>query len=71
MNRTIRLLRFCTEITLSALSLAAPAQELKFMPIDEGAKDANWLSYKSRILEAIERKNRPALMAAIDPKVDN
>jgi hypothetical protein len=54
----------------------AAAQELNanqasFAPIDEGAKDLNWQTYKTRLLAAIEKKNRQALIAAIDPNVDN
>jgi hypothetical protein len=59
-------------IVALAVSLAqAFAQDLAFTPIDEGAKDANWQAYKTRLLDALERKNRQALMAAIDPNVDN
>ena len=66
-------------IALCAIALWGPhtaAQELNvnqasFTPIDEGAKDPNWLAYKARLLAALEKKNRQALIAAIDPNVDN
>ena len=66
-------------IALRALALCSAhahaqqlnANEVAFVPIDEGAKDPNWLAYKARLLDAIEKKNRQALIAAIDPNVDN
>ena len=66
-------------ITVCAFTLWGPhtiAQELNanqasFTPIDEGAKDHNWLAYKARLLAALEKKNRQALIGAIDPNVDN
>jgi hypothetical protein len=66
--------RLSTGIVIFALAFSAPltlAQELRFAPIDEGAKDANWQAYKARLLAALEMKNRQALIAAIDPNVDN
>lgn len=47
------------------------AQELKFIPIDEGAQDRNWQTYKNQLLDALEARNRKVLLAAIDPNVDN
>ncbi len=44
---------------------------MRFGPIDEGASDANWQAYKSRLLEALETRDRASLIAAIDPNIDN
>ena len=67
-------LRSWIGIVATGLALAGSplcAQELGLAPIDEGAKDAQWQAYKTRFLEALEKRNRPALLAAIDPNVDN
>ena len=58
---------------LSAGAAAAlPSErEIPFAPIDEGTKDASWQAYKTRLLAALEAKNRQALLGAIDPNVDN
>lgn len=53
------------------LTSAAHAQVMRFAPIDEGARDSNWLTYKSRLLDALESRDRQALLAAIDAEIDN
>src|SRR5262245_33498163 len=62
-----------TFVACAAALAAAPVldQEMAFMPIDEGTKDAGWQAYKSRLLSTLETKNRKALLAAIDPNVSN
>lgn len=55
----------------AAAAAQAMEREMPFAPIDEGAKDALWQAYKSRLLAALEARNRQALIAAIDPNVDN
>ncbi|MCC6535044.1 MAG: hypothetical protein IT531_21050 [Burkholderiales bacterium] len=54
-----------------ALAVTARAQDMRFAPSDEAASDGAWLNYKNRLLAALEAKNRKALLAAIDPDVDN
>src|SRR5262245_41320785 len=56
-----------TSVTHAALE----EKEMPFAPIDQGANDANWQAYKSRLLAALQKKNRQAVLAAIDPNVDN
>jgi len=68
------LLRRCVEIGWMLLALAcshAHAQELPFAPVDEGSADINWLNYKNRLVDALEARNRPVVLAAIDPNVYN
>jgi hypothetical protein len=71
MNTKVSLLLLAAAFACSTLGFPADAQELGFAPIDEGAKDAGWLAYKAHLLDALEKKNRQALIAAIDPHVDN
>jgi hypothetical protein len=71
MKATVRLPVLIAVVALAALNLDARAQELTFAPVDEGAQVASWQAYKNRLLEALETKNRRALMAAIDPNIDN
>jgi hypothetical protein len=68
------ILRHCARLGWLVLALACPpahAQELRFTPIDEGSADINWLNYKNRLIDALEARNRPVVLAAIDPNVDN
>ena len=71
MTETVRLSVLMAVLTLAALSLETRAQELPFEPIDEGAKVASWQAYKSRLLDALEKKDRRVLTAAIDPNIEN
>jgi len=71
MKATVRLPVLIAVFALAALGLETRAQELTFVPIDEGAKIASWQAYKFRLLEALEGKNRRTLIAAIDPNIDN
>jgi len=58
-------------IAVGLAAAGAAAQTLRFGPIDEGVKDAVWVAYKTRLLDALEARNRPVLIAAIDPNIDN
>ena len=73
MRRTL-LVRRCVQLGSLLLALAcahAQAQALSFAPIDEGSADIAWLTYKNRLIDALEARNRPVVLAAIDPNVDN
>jgi len=50
---------------------SAGAQEQRFDPIDEAADNRDWQTYKSRLLNALDQKNRKAVLSAIDPNVNN
>jgi hypothetical protein len=53
------------------LSGTLHAQELRFAPIDDNGANMQWLQYKNQLLQALEERNRKAVLAAIDPNVDN
>ncbi len=58
-------------IAMAAIWAPACAQDMVFRPIDEGADNRGWQTYKKNLLDALEAKNRSALLTAIDPNVDN
>lgn len=53
------------------LSGTLHAQELRFSPIDDNGADMRWLQYRNQLLQALEERNRSAVLAAIDSNVDN
>src|SRR5262245_42946767 len=71
MRRTVVFLIACCAFAISAANAAEKEEEIPFTPVDQGANDANWQAYKTRLLAALEKKNRQAVLAAIDPNVDN
>ena len=56
---------------LLAALFAAPlyAQERKLPPADEAARDSSWLTFKKRLMSAIEKKDKQFLLSILDPKV--
>jgi len=58
-------------LALIGASGVTHAQAMRFGPIDEGDQDANWQAYKTRLLDALDARDRGALIAAIDPNIDN
>lgn len=62
---------YCLLLAIAAPLHAQSAQSIAFATLDEAAHDQVWRAYKQRLLEAIETRNRQALLAAIDHAVDN
>jgi hypothetical protein len=54
-----------------ALAAPAAAQERKFEPVDEGAKDASWVSFRNRLLAALEKRDRKFVLSAVDRNIRN
>jgi len=54
---------------LAVLSGAALAQERRLEPVDEGAKDASWVSFRNRLLAALEKRDRKFLLSVLDRNV--
>src|SRR4051812_12881023 len=50
---------------------ATSAQELKLLPVDEGATDATWPRFKARLIEALARRDQQFLLDLVDRKVRN
>jgi hypothetical protein len=54
-----------------SLATASSAQELKLLPVDEGAADASWPRFKARLIEALARRDQQFLLDLVDRKVRN
>jgi len=63
--------RLAPALAAALLCGLAQAQEMRFAPIDDNSTNAQWLHYKKLLLQALEDRNRNAVLAAIDPNVDN
>jgi hypothetical protein len=47
------------------------AQERRLTPVDEGAKDATWNTFKKRLLTAVDKRDQKFLLSILDPNVRN
>jgi len=56
---------------IALFTLPAGAQDLKLPPVDEGAKDASWVSFKNRLLDALDKKDRKFVLGILDKNVRN
>lgn len=56
-----------------ALALAGPAaaQDRKLLPVDEGAGDLSWLSFRNELLTALAARDRKSVLAIVAPNVRN
>lgn len=67
---------FTTRLLLAILVVAVLAeplrsQERKLEPADEAAKDASWVSFKNRLLAALEKRDRKFVLGILDHNVRN
>lgn len=56
---------------LMLLATASAAQELKLLPVDEGANDASWLRFRARLVDALVRRDQQFILGIVDPKIRN
>lgn len=63
--------RFIGLCLVIVIALPAGAQEIKLPPVDEGAKDASWVSFKNRLLDALGKKDRKFVLGILDKNVRN
>jgi len=56
---------------LTAFCLTAYAQEQKILPLDEAAKDSSWVSFRNRLLDALQKRDRRFLVSVLDRNVRN
>ena len=47
----------------------ASAQEHKLEPVDEAATDASWVSFRNRLLAAVEKRDRKFVLGILAPNV--
>jgi len=51
--------------------LADAAEPAKLLPVDEGSKDASWVTFKKRLQTAAQKHDRKFLLSIIDRNVRN
>lgn len=56
---------------VTLFALPAGAQDMKLPPVDEGSKDASWVSFKNRLLNALDKKDRKFVLGIIDKNIRN
>lgn len=52
-------------------SAQEPAAPKKLLPVDEAAKDPSWISFRNRLLEALQKHDRKFLLSVIDRNIRN
>lgn len=64
-------MKFSTYAIVFALLLytGAHAQERKLEPVDEAAKDASWVSFRNRLLNAVEKRDIKFVLGILDRNV--
>lgn len=50
---------------------AKPAPERKLLPVDEGAADPTWVTFRSRLMNTLKRGDRKGLLAVVDRNIVN
>jgi hypothetical protein len=50
---------------------AAAALATRLPPVDEGAGDPSWVSFRNRLLEALAKRDRRFLLSIVDPNIRN
>ncbi|HKU69423.1 MAG TPA: hypothetical protein VJQ51_01165 [Burkholderiales bacterium] len=58
-------------LMLVAAAPAAFAQERRIEPVDEAGKDASWTSFRRRLMEALEKRDRKYVLGIITQNVRN
>ena len=52
-------------------SVNLSAQVAKLYPVDEAAKDPSFFAFRSRLLQAIQKKDSAFLLSIVDPAIEN
>lgn len=69
MTSRLSILRWCLAALLSLAPVAASGQERKLEPVDEAATDASWVSFRNRLLAAVEKRDRKFVLGILAPNV--
>jgi hypothetical protein len=64
------MLRVLCAIILAG-ALYAHAQDMKLTPVDEGAGAPGWVSFKSKLLEALAKRDHKFVMGIVDRNIRN
>ncbi len=71
MAQSSKLLRALTAAILLAAAPGAIAQEIKLLPVNEGASDPSWIRFNARLLAAIEKRDQKFVLGVVDEKIRN
>ncbi len=64
MNRSVSIL-----IALLILTISSLGQERFIKPVDEAAKDASFLAFRTKLIAAAERRDANYILSIIDPRI--
>lgn len=65
----MRLIVMALFLVMATLSTPLRSQERKLEPVDEAAKDASWLSFKKRLMAAVDKRDRKFILGILDKGV--
>lgn len=72
MTRALIMLRhLLVAVALAAVVGGAAAQEVKLLPVDEGASDLSWARFKARLLDALEKRDQKFVLGIVDARIRN
>lgn len=68
---TFRAIRqgFIAVLLIAMLTPTATASTRKLYPVDEGAKDASFKAFRSKLIEAVKQRNTRFILTVLHPKV--
>jgi hypothetical protein len=68
-TRVLAALVLVLAATLAGAQESAPPKKL--MPVDEAAPDPSWISFRNRLLEALQKHDRKFLLSVLDRNIRN
>ncbi len=63
------LLRYCLPVLLCIAVCPVAAQERNLEPVDEAGRDASWVNFKKRLLNAVEKRDLKFVLGILDRNV--
>lgn len=60
---------FISLLMIVMLTLTATAETRKLYPVDEGAKDASFKAFRTKLIEAVKQRNTRFVLSVLHPKV--
>ena len=69
-NRGLRNL-LLTAFCVAAFVFGVAGQERYLKPVDEAAKDASFLAFRTKLIAATERRDARHILSIVDPKIQN
>ena len=72
MMRALMMLRhLLVAVGLATVVGGAASQAVKLLPVDEGGKDPTWTTFKTRLLEALARRDQKFVLSIVDARIRN